>query len=483
MNTNNNINSPENSANNEYNPLPPEKVSKKKSRYEMDMCNGALAPKMWIYVLPLMLSGILQLAFNAVDMIVVGKCCGDNALGAVGATGSLINLLVNIFMGLSVGTNVLVAKFYGAGKDKQVNETVHTAILSSVIFGAVLAAIGFFLAKPLLELMDTPEEFIEMSTLYVRIYFLGMPVMLLYNFGSAVLRAIGDTKRPLYFLLAAGVLNIGLNLFFVLVCRMNVDGVAIATIISQGVSAVLIVISLMRSAGSCHLELKKLRIVGDKLISMIKIGLPAGIQGSLFSLSNVLIQSSINSFGPTVVSGNTAASNLEGFIYVAMNSFYQTAISFTSQNLGGGKYKRINKIMLYSIGFVTLVGVGLGGIFYLLGSKLLRFYTDDPHVADYGLIRMKYICIPYFLCGVMDTMVGMLRGLGKSILPMIVSLCGACGFRIVWILTVFASHHTLDALYVSYPISWFLTAVTHIICYIVIKKKLDRSAKGFTPAV
>lgn len=454
----------------------------KKNKYEMDMCNGPLASKMWIYVLPLMASGILQLAFNAVDIIVVGQCCGDDALAAVGATSSLINLLVNIFMGLSVGTNVLVAKFYGAGKQEHISETVHTAVTASVIFGAILAVIGFVSAKPLLQLMDTPDNIIDMSALYVRIYFLGMPVMLLYNFGSAVLRAIGDTKRPLYFLFAAGVLNVFLNLFFVIVCHMTVDGVALATIISQAVSAALIVVCLIRSEGGCHLELKRLRIVPDKLLSMIKIGLPAGIQGSLFSLSNVLIQSSVNSFGSAVVSGNTAASNLEGFIYVAMNSFHQTAISFTSQNLGGGKYKRISRIMLYSVGFVTLVGVSLGCIFYLAAPQLLRLYTKDPQVIEYGIIRMSVICTTYFLCGVMDVMVGVLRGLGKSILPMIVSLCGACGFRIIWIMTVFKLNHTLFTLYISYPISWFLTAATHIVCYIIVKKQLNKRVTGCSPA-
>lgn len=454
--------------------------NKKTSRFEMDMCNGPLVPKIWIYVLPLILSGILQIAFNTIDMIVVGNFCGDDALGAVGATGSLINLLINVFMGLSVGINVLVARYYGAGKHEDVSETVHTGIMASLFFGVILSIIGFAAARPLLEIMDTPAEQIDMSVTYVRIYFLGMPVLLLYNFGSAILRAIGDTKRPLYFLLIAGVLNVCLNLLFVIVFGRNVDGVALATIISQAVSATLIVICLMKSDGCCKLELKKLRIVPEKLLSMIKIGLPAGIQGSLFSLSNVLIQSSVNSFGNTVVSGNTAASSLEGFIYVSMNSFYQTAISFTSQNLGGGKYKRIRKIMFYNVGFVTLVGTSLGFIFYLLGPVLLSFYTDDPVVISYGLKRMSVICTTYALCGIMDTMVGMLRGLGKSILPMIVSLCGACGFRILWILTVFAQNHDLIVLYASYPISWFITASIHMYCYFRIIRQYPASLENET---
>ena len=450
-------------------------IRNKKNKYEMDMCNGPLASKMWIYVIPLILSGILQLAFNAIDMIVVGQFCGDEALGSVGATSSLINLLINIFMGLSVGTNVLVGKYYGAGKEKDVSETVHTAITASVIFGFFLAFVGFIFARPLLILMKTPEDIIDLSALYVRIYFLGMPVMLLYNFGSAILRAVGDTKRPLHFLFVAGILNILLNLFFVVVLKRTVDGVAFATIISQAVSAVLIVKCLANNEGSTHLDLRKLRIYPKKLMEMIRIGLPAGIQGSLFSLSNVIIQSSVNSFGSTVVSGNTAASNLEGFIYISMNSFYQTAISFTSQNLGGGKYKRINKIMIYSISFVTLVGLSLGWLFYLMSPVLLKLYTDDPTVIEYGKIRMSVICTTYFLCGVMDAMVGMLRGLGKSIMPMIVSLCGACLFRIIWILTVFKAYHSIFILYISYPISWLITASVHMLCFVVIKKKLENN--------
>lgn len=447
---------------------------KKSKRYEIDMINGPLLPKMWLYALPLMASGILQLAFNAADMVVVGNFCGDNSLAAVGANSSLINLLINIFIGMSVGTNVLVAHYFGAGKEKEVSETVHTSILCSIIFGVILSFIGWFFSKPILILMGTPDDVLDLAVLYIRVYFLGMPGFLLYNFGSAVLRAIGDTRRPLYFLFTAGVLNVLLNVFFIVVCHMDVDGVALATIISQLVSAVLIVICLMRCTGCYRLDLKELKIYPDKLLGMIKVGLPAGIQGSLFSFSNVLIQSSVNSFGSTVMAGNTASMNLEGFVYNAMNSFYQTSISFTGQNFGAKKLDRINKICIYSILSVSVVGMFMGSMFYLFRYPLLGMYTKDPQVVEYAIIRLRIICLSYFLCGIMDSMVGCLRGLGKSITPMIVSLMGACAFRILWLMTVFKIHPTLETIYVSYPISWIITPTVHIICFIIVKKNIDK---------
>lgn len=450
----------------------------KTNKYEMDMVHGPLLSKMWIYAVPLMASGILQLAFNAADMIVVGKFCGDNSLAAVGSTSSLINLLINVFIGLSVGTNVLVAHYFGANKERDVHETVHTSILCSVIFGFILAFIGFFLSKPLLKLMDTPDDVINLSVLYIRVYFMGMPAFLLYNFGSAILRAIGDTKRPLYFLFAAGVINVALNLFFIVICHRDVDGVALATILSQLFSAVLIVICLIKSTGCYHLDLKQLKIYPEKLLGMIKVGLPAGIQGSLFSLSNVIIQSSVNSFGSVVMAGNTASMNLEGFVYNAMNSFYQTALSFTSQNFGAKNLKRINKIMVYSLLSVSVVGLVMGSAFYIFRYPLLSLYTHDPMVVEYAITRMKIIMFTYFMCGIMDSCVGCLRGLGKSIMPMIVSLMGACVFRIVWIFTVFKASHTLVTLYISYPISWFITPTVHIICFIIVKKQIDKQYKS-----
>lgn len=435
------------------------------------MCNGPLLGKILLFAIPLMLSGILQLLFNAADIIVVGRFVGHQALAAVGSTSSLINLLVNVFIGLSVGTNVLVANYYGAKKDAQVSETVHTSVLTSLICGAILILAGLLLAGPLLTLMGTPDDVLDQATLYMRIYFAGMPVIMLYNFGSAILRAIGDTQRPLYFLLLAGVINVLLNLLFVTQFGMGVAGVALATVLSQLVSAGLIVYTLLKSEGCFRLELHRLKIHPDRLRQMIRIGLPAGMQGAIFSISNVLIQSSINSFGSVAMAGSTAAANIEGFVYTSMNALHQTALSFTSQNYGAGKLKRINKILMLCLACVSVVGLLMGNLAYLFGTQLLGIYSSDPEVISYGLIRMAYICIPYFLCGVMDVMVGSLRGLGYSIMPMLVSLTGACGFRILWIFTVFKWSRSLETLFLSYAISWFLTAAVHMICYFFAMQK------------
>ena len=455
----------------------------KTQKYELDMCHGPLLGKILIFAIPLMLSGILQLLFNAADMIVVGHANGPTSLAAVGATSSLINLLINLFMGLSVGANVLVAHFFAAGQEKDCKETVHTAILVSMISGIFLAVVGFILARPLLNLMGTPIDVIDKSVLYMRIFFLGMPVMLLYNFGSAILRAIGDTKRPLLFLSLSGVLNVLLNLIFVIVFDMDVAGVALATVISQGLSALLIVRCLMKTEGYCKLNLKDLAIDKDKLLKMIRIGLPAGLQGSIFSISNVLIQSSINSFGSVAMAGNTACSNLEGFVYNAMNAIYQTALTFTSQNLGGKQYKRIKKVIVLNVVLVTLVGVVMGFFVILFGEPLLGLYTSEQEAIGYGLIRMKIIFSTYFLCGIMDVLVGCLRGLGRSILPMIVSLLGACGLRVVWIFTIFKAYPALETIYISYPISWTLTASVHLICLLCIMHKLHSRGGDFVANV
>lgn len=454
-------------------------MTKQKKSFEIDMCNGPLLGKILLFSIPLMLSGILQLLFNAADIIVVGRFVGHQALAAVGSTGSLINLLVNVFIGLSVGTNVMVANYYGARKYEQVRETVHTSVLTSLVCGCALIAAGVLLAAPLLSLMGTPDDVLGQATLYMRIYFAGMPVILLYNFGAAILRAIGDTRRPLYFLLFAGVINVLLNLFFVIQLHMGVAGVALATVLSQAVSAGLIVHTLLKSEGCFQLELRKLKIYPERLKQMIRIGLPAGMQGAIFSISNVLIQSSINSFGSVAMAGSTAASNIEGFVYTSMNALHQTALSFTSQNYGAGKTDRINRILLLCLGCVTVVGLVLGNCAYFFGHQLLGIYSSDPEVISYGLIRMSYVAVPYFLCGIMDVMVGSLRGLGYSIMPMLVSLTGACGLRILWIFTVFQWFRSLDTLFISYPISWGLTAAVHMLCYFfaIRKKKALLSAK------
>ncbi len=438
-----------------------------KRTYEIDMCNGPLLGKILKFSIPLMLSGILQLLFNAADIVVVGQFTGSEALAAVGSTGALNNLIVNIFLGLSIGSSVLTARYYGAQDFDNVQDVVHTSMLLSTISGVVLIFIGILLAPPLLELMGTPENVLDQAVLYMRIIFIGMPAMMIYNFGAAILRAVGDTQRPLMFLLIAGVINVILNLFFVLVFSMGVAGVALATIISQCISAALVVLCLMRSNGCYRMYLKKLRISKEKILPIIRIGLPAGIQGAVFSISNVLIQSSINSFGSIAMAGNTAASNIEGFVYTSMNSLYQASLSFTSQNIGARKTHRIVPILIRCLACVIAIGVGLSAIVLLFSTQLLGIYSNEADVIQYGIGRLSVVCATYFLCGMMDVTCGSIRGMGYSVTPTIVSLAGACGFRILWIFTIFVWNRSLFTLYLSYPISWIITFAAHLICFII----------------
>lgn len=443
----------------------------KAKSYEIDMCNGPLFPKILAFSVPLMLSGILQLLFNAADMIVVGRFAGNTALAAVGANAALINLLTNLFIGFSIGANVLVAQFYGAGKERDMSETVHSAIVLSLLCGGILLVLGILAAPHILMLMGTPEDVLGQAVLYIRIYFAGIPVLLLYNFGSSILRAVGDTKRPLYYLMAAGIINVILNLIFVIGCGLGVAGVALATVISQCISALLVLRCMMHMEGGYRVELKKLKINRGKMIQIMRIGFPAGLQGTVFSLSNVLIQSSVNSFGSVAVAGNTAGQNIEGFIYMAMNTFHQTALSFSSQNFGAGNYKRIGRVFLECLGLVTFVGLSLGWLAYLFGSQLLGIYSSDPQVIEVGLLRMSVICTMYCLCGIMDVTVGELRGIGCSVLPMVVSVLGVCAFRVFWIFTVFQQYRSLWTLYISYPVSWVLTAAVNMVCFMLVRKK------------
>ena len=443
-----------------------------KKSYEINMCEGPILGKVLIFSIPLMLSGILQLLFNAADVIVVGRFAGSQSLAAVGSTSALINLLINVFMGFSVGVNVLVARYYGGRKERDVSETVHTAVTLSLVCGLILVAVGLALTRPLLELMGTPDDVIDKAVLYMQIYFIGMPANMLYNFGSAILRAVGDTKRPLYYLSAAGVVNVILNLISVIIFHMDVAGVALATIISQAISAVCVLRCLMRHESCLKIRLGELKIHKEKLMGIVKVGLPAGMQGAIFSISNVLIQSSVNSFGSIAMAGNTAAQNIEGFIYNAMVAVYQANLSFTSQNYGAGKFSRINRIMFICIGVVSVVGFSIGVLAYGAGTSLLSIYSSDPEVIAYGMTRLQIIGLTYFTCGIMDTMVGSIRGIGYSVLPMLVSLTGACLFRIIWIFTIFQWSHTLLTLYISYPASWVLTATAHIVCFFLIRKKL-----------
>lgn len=446
-------------------------------QYQMDMCSGSVLKKLLMFSLPLMASGVLQLLFNAADVIVVGQFAGDNSMGAVGSTSSLINLFTNLFVGLSVGANVVAARAHGANCASDMHDTVHTSMLLSLICGTILAIVGFILAPEMLVLMEATENLLPLAVTYLRIYFLGMPAMMVYNFGGAILRAVGDTKRPLYFLTAAGVINVLLNLLFVIVLKMDVAGVALATVISQCISAGLTVMCLIKDNTEIHLDIRKLRIRRRILFAVMRVGLPAGFQGTIFSLSNVVIQSSINSFGSdAIVSGNSAASSIEGFIYMAMNTFYQAAISFTGQHMGAKKYSRIPKILASSLLCVTATGLILGWAAFMFGRPLLGIYSNSSIVVDAGMARLSVIATTYALCGMMDVMVGMLRGLGYSIMPMIVSLLGACGLRILWIATVFQipEYHSPRTVYLSYPMSWGITLLVHIICYVFVWKRLKR---------
>ena len=456
-----------------------EKEQKKRDkRFEIDMVRGPVLLKMLKFTLPLMLSSILQLLFNAADIIVVGKFAGDNSLAAVGSNSALVSLLTNLFVGLSVGANVVVAKYYGGRRQRELSDTVHTTMLLSLISGVALTVIGVVLSRYFLIWMGTPDEVLPLATEYLRIYFLGMTGMMVYNFGGAILRAIGDTKRPLYYLAFSGCVNVGLNLFFVISLKMDVAGVGAATAISQWISAVLILQCLCREQSDIRLDLRHLRLHGDKVMAILRIGLPAGVQGLIFSLTNVLVQASVNSFGATVVAGSSAAANIEGFIYFAMNSFYQATISFTSQNVGAKRIKRIDKILGRGEMCVIAVGLVMGGLAVLFGRQLLGIYTSSAAVIDAGMERLRIIAMTYALGGAMDVMVGALRGMGYSIIPMIVTLVGGCGLRVFWILTIFQipALHTVEMLFLTYPVTWAVTLTGHIVTFFIARKKLRERA-------
>ena len=438
------------------------------------MLDGPLLPSIIEYTIPIILTSVLQLLFNAADMVVVGRYCGSISVAAVGATGSLTMLIVNLFIGLSVGTGVTVAHAIGAGESENVSKTVHTTIPAAIFSGVVLTVIGIVFSEDMLKLMDTPDNVLPLSSLYMEIYFGGIIFTMLYNFCSSILRAVGDTKSPLVALSIAGILNVLFNLLFVIVFHMNVAGVALATVISQALSAVLVIIALMRRTDACRLVLRRIHIHMPQLMKIIRIGVPAGINGSLFAISNVIIQSSVNSFGDILMSGNAAAGNLEGFVYVGISAFAQTSTNFIGQNKGAGQYKRVLKTLLICFACVTVVEVASGIIAYLFAPTLLSLYiTDSSEAISYGILRMTWICLPYFLCGLMEATTGALRGMGASVTPMLVSVLGVCGFRIVWIYTIFQQpqYHTPKSLYISYPISWTITFVIEFAVFIVIYRR------------
>lgn len=435
------------------------------------MCNGSILDKLISFSIPLMLSGILQLLFNAVDIIVVGRFTGSEALAAVGSTTALINVFVNFFIGISLGSNVLAARFFAAGKDKEMSETVHTAITLALISGVGMGIIGVLAAKGALMLMDTPDNVLNLSTLYMRIYFVGMPFFMLYNYGAAILRAVGDTKRPLLFLIISGSVNVVLNLIFVIRFHMGVAGVAIATVISQAISCVLVLRCLYRTESSYQLRFSRLGMKAKYVKQIFQVGVPAGIQSTIINFSNVLLQSSVNSFGSVAMAGYTAANNILGFLYVSINSVTQACMSFTSQNYAVRRFKRMDKILLECLGLTVAVSLVFGGGSYLFGSELMHIYTKSADVVACGVDIMLYTTVTYFLCGMMDLFPGALRGMGHSAVPMILSVIGTVGTRIVWIYLVFPYHRALDFLFISYPVSWLLTIIMQVICFYFVRKK------------
>lgn len=447
----------------------------KNNKYEIDMCNGTLMDKLISFSLPLMLSGILQLLFNVVDIIVVGRFTGSQALAAVGSTTALINIFTNLFIGISLGANVLAARFYASGKEKEMSETVHTSITLALISGLVMALAGVLLARFALNLMGTPNDVIDQSVLYMRIYFLGMPFFMLYNYGAAILRAVGDTKRPLFFLVISGMTNAVLNLVLVIVFHMGVAGVAIGTIVSQLISSILVLRCLYTSNTSYRLYFSKLGIKTQYLKQIFQVGIPAGIQSTVINLSNALLQSSVNSFGSVAMAGYTAANNIFGFLYMSVNAVTQSCMSFTSQNYGVKKLKRMDRVlldcMILSVGVTLTLGCGA----YFFGPELLKIYTSDADVIRCGVEVLAFTTVPYFCCGIMDLLPGALRGMGYSGVPMILSIIGTVGTRIVWIFGLFPAHRSLSFLFISYPVSWILTILMQAVCFCFVRKHVHQS--------
>ena len=447
----------------------------KNNKYEIDMCNGTLMDKLISFSLPLMLSGILQLLFNAVDIIVVGRFTGSQALAAVGSTTALINIFTNLFIGISLGANVLAARFYASGKEKEMSETVHTSITLALISGLVMALAGVLLARFALNLMGTPNDVIDQSVLYMRIYFLGMPFFMLYNYVYDILREVGDTKIPLFFLVISGMTNAVLNLVLVIVFHMGVAGVAIGTIVSQLISSILVLRCLYTSNTSYRLYFSKLGIKTQYLKQIFQVGIPAGIQSTVINLSNALLQSSVNSFGSVAMAGYTAANNIFGFLYMSVNAVTQSCMSFTSQNYGVKKLKRMDRVlldcMILSVGVTLTLGCGA----YFFGPELLKIYTSDADVIRCGVEVLAFTTVPYFCCGIMDLLPGALRGMGYSGVPMILSIIGTVGTRIVWIFGLFPAHRSLSFLFISYPVSWILTILMQAVCFCFVRKHVHQS--------
>lgn len=439
------------------------------------MCSGPIMPKLISFSIPLMLSGILQLMFNAVDIVVVGKFSGSLALAAVGSTTALINVFTNLFIGISLGANVLSARFYASGRTKEMSETVHTSIALALISGILMALVGLGFARNALELMGTPADVIGQSALYMRIYFMGMPFFMLYNYGAAILRSVGDTKRPLLFLIISGVINAVLNMILVICFHLDVAGVAIATVVSQMISCVLVLRCLYRSEGSYQLRFSRLTLKWVYLKQIFQVGIPAGLQSTVINFSNALLQSSVNSFGSVAMAGYTAANNIFGFLYAAANSVTQACMSFTSQNYGVGKLKRMDKVLIHCMILTVGISLTLGCGAYIFGPELLKIYTDEAEVIRCGMEILSFTTVPYFFCGIMDLFPGALRGMGHSAVPMILSVIGTVGMRIIWIFMIFPAHRSLEVLFISYPASWIATIILQVGCFLIVRKKVHRT--------
>ncbi len=443
-------------------------------RYSLDMTQGPFLKKILVFSIPLMLTGLLQLAYNSADVIVVGRFVGKEALAAVGSTGSLVNLFLNVFLGLSMGAGVMTARHIGERDEKTVHECVHTAMLMSVICGIFIGAVGFFASSKMLKLMGVPDDVIELASLYLKIYFLGSPGLLVYNFGASIVRSTGDTKRPLYILTFAGAVNVILNLILVVFFHMGVSGVAIATIVSQYLSAIFIVIYLLRMPNACKLIFKELRIHKEELKSIVRLGLPAGIQNSLFSVSNVIIQSTVNSFGSVAMAGIAAGSNFDSYVYTCTNAVAQTTMNFTSQNMGAKKYSNIGKVYRYCLIITVVIGISMGSLGCLFGNQIVALFSDDPEVIAIGADRLLLIMPFYFFCSLMDVAASQIRGMGKSFEPMIVSLLGACGIRLFWIYFILPLNHTLTFLYWAYPVSWSVTFFVQFALYFILTHQMKK---------
>lgn len=446
----------------------------KRVKKTVDMTEGPFFKKMLLFAIPIIITGILQNLYNAADLVVVGQFRGDLAVAAVGSTGALTNLIIGLLMGLSVGAGVCVAHHIGAKEPDEVKKVVHTSILLSLICGIVIAIVGFFLSRQMLILMDTPEEVLPLSTLYLKIIFLGAPALMVYNYASAMIRSAGDSKRPLIFLAISGAANVTLNVVLIVAFDMGVDGVAIATIVSQYLSAIMSMVYLMKTSGPLRFSFKDLRISGSKVKKILYIGIPSGIQGTFFSLSNVLIQSTINGFGDVVVAGSAASASLEGFVYIAMFSMYHVAITFVGQNVGAGKYKNIKRLIIYSIILSASTGLLSAAILLAFRYPLVSLYVTSNAAMDAAMQRMSIIATTYFLCGIMDVFCATLRALNRSITAMAVSLVGACGLRIVWIQTMCRFFPVPQTVYISYPVTWIITLLTHLVFIVITLRKFTR---------